>query len=252
MDGCAHFKLLPMTCIALCLVISTMASSSTAPSTVPTTTSAPTAMSTAAPTVVQVVYQSGTGDGGGEAINGMITGLVPNQQYKVTVEILRCDLGEDDEYVQSIVVNGIDFGKINPDGNDYACNWFAHHGFIMINATAAGTAAVSMVFIGNSYDCDCDTNTWSCSKEGVWSHGRTPMEAAARFTFGDTLKARCSTDTGGTCVSTLTRCQWSNATCSGGKCVCQDGSCSVNGACVPACSFTDTTSCDGLSTSQCR
>ena len=141
--------------------------------------------------IVRVVYNSGTsGVSGDETVNRILTGLVPNQQYQVSVEILRNGLGGRSEYVKSVYVGSgsnsnfgeNDLGEIHPDGSDYNCTWFAHQKSITVNATASGSAAISMTFTGHSHDCDCDTSTWSCSREFAVA-GRIPMMAAARFTL---------------------------------------------------------------------
>ena len=48
--------------------------------------------------------------------------------------------------------------------------------------TQTGNIAVVMDFVGHSRDCDCDEQTWDCSRENTVG-GRTPVTAVGRFTL---------------------------------------------------------------------
>jgi hypothetical protein len=73
------------------------------------------------------------------------------------------------------------------------------------------------------YDPDESTMTFLARKKSA--------SYLAALRKKDRHVAGCSTETGGTCAAF--RCHASrNATCSESRCVCQDGSCAVNGACV--------------------
>merc|ERR1719199_1942989 len=131
-----------------------------------------------------VFHKAGTGGNGpDDTVDGSITGLVPGARYNIDVEILRNDLGHSSEYVKSILVGGEDMGSCNPDGGDYDCTFYKCQGLKsgVRTASESGTIPVRLVYTGNSWDCDCDTNTWDCSKQSTVS-GRTAMEAVARFT----------------------------------------------------------------------
>ena len=141
----------------------------------------------AAKTVTQLIYKAGNqGNGVDENIDGTITGLVPNAHYAVSVEVLRNDLGDSDEFVRSITINNKGMGACYPDGGDYDCTFFSCPLSTSVKATSSGQAAVAMVFTGHSWDCDCDTALsaldMSCSKESTIS-GRTAMKGVARFTL---------------------------------------------------------------------
>jgi hypothetical protein len=147
--------------------------------------SAPNAAATCKPlvTVTQAIYKAGTlGNSVDEAITGTIIDLVPNTEYQVTVEILRDDLGDPSEYVKSINVAGTGMGSCYPDGGDYDCTFFQCPQTASITSNSAGQAPVNMVFTGHSWDCDCDTSSWTCAAENTVK-GWTPMKAVARFTL---------------------------------------------------------------------
>ena len=128
-----------------------------------------------------MIYKSGTsGNGDDETITGTIIDLEPNVEYQVAVEILRNDLGDNDEWVKSINVGGTGMGSCYPDGGDYDCTFFQCSQIAFITSNSAGQAPVTMVFHGHSWDCDCDTQSWSCARENTVS-GWTPMKAVARF-----------------------------------------------------------------------
>ena len=105
--------------------------------------------------------------------------------YFVKAEVLRNDLGDKHEHVSSINLDGRELFQdgCHPDGGDHDCTFFECplvKGFTISSTT--GTIVVKMDFKEHSKDCDCDANTWSCSKENT-VQGRAPMEAVARFTL---------------------------------------------------------------------
>jgi hypothetical protein len=130
----------------------------------------------------QVVYQQGTT--ASDNVDGTLTGLVPGARYTIGVEVLRNDLGHDSEYVKSVTVGGTNLGECKPDGGDYDCTFFQcpFNTMTVVTASASGTVPVSMVFTGHSWDCDCDTSSWECSRESTIA-GRQPMTAVARFSW---------------------------------------------------------------------
>ena len=134
-----------------------------------------------------VVYSSGTsaitGSPGSPSASGSIA-VTPGTLYKVTMEALRNDLGSASERVTAVRVNGADIGGCNPDGGDYDCTFFdceVQMGAYYFTPSAA-TVSLEVDITGHSWDCDCDTTTWECSRENTVA-GRTPMNAVARFTF---------------------------------------------------------------------
>lgn len=101
-------------------------------------------------------------------------------------EVLRNDLGGASEKVTSIKVNGVELGECNPDGGDYDCTYFdcqKTHTF----STTSTQLTVQMTLTGHSWDCDCDTTTWECSKEDTWEGRtpRTPVTSVARITLAE-------------------------------------------------------------------
>ena len=110
--------------------------------------------------------------------------VAPNLDYDVRIEVLRNDLGENDERVSKITFDGVTIGDCNPDGSDYDCTFFDCRDTIQ-NAQVSsetGSIRVALTYQGHSWDCDCDKETWDCSPENQVS-SRTPMTAAARITL---------------------------------------------------------------------
>jgi len=132
--------------------------------------------------IVKVVYSAGKG--AQEWNDGIITAS-PGVDYHVKMEVLRNDLAHYDlEKVIDVTLNGKSIGGCNPDGGDYDCTFF--HCPTPLNwkvtAPASGLIPVRMRYTGHSWDCDCDMNDWTCSKESTVPN-RTPMTAVARFTL---------------------------------------------------------------------
>eukprot|EP00040_Diaphanoeca_grandis_P044315 m.11940 g.11940 ORF g.11940 m.11940 type:complete len:361 (-) comp9071_c0_seq1:26-1108(-) len=130
--------------------------------------------------ITHVVYRQGTT---AYASNPGEIQVVPNRKYLVNFEILRNDLGQDHEYVTNIIVGGQNYGPCRPDGHDYDCNFYnCTRAKQMIVTPTTTVLKVDMRIIGHSWDCDCDTKTWQCSKENTIA-GRTQMTAVGRFTL---------------------------------------------------------------------
>ena len=113
-----------------------------------------------------------------------VINVVPNVQYQLQVEVLRNDLSSSDEKVSRITLNGVEIGDCNPDGGDYDCTFFDCHDTIRNKTISStnGLIPVVLTYQGHSWDCDCDKETWICSRESSIA-GRTPMTAVARFTL---------------------------------------------------------------------
>ena len=128
--------------------------------------------------VTQVIYSEGTAAQTNNA--GTIT-VVPGVTYIVSMEILRNDLGSSSERVVDVTLDGTSIGGCNPDGHDYDCTFFTCSQSPSVSS-ATGNIAVNLEYAGHSWDCDCDKESWECSKEDTVS-GRTKMTAVARFTL---------------------------------------------------------------------
>ena len=115
---------------------------------------------------------------------GRIESVVRYLKYKLKVEILRNDLGSANEYVSEITLNGKRFGGCNPDGQDYDCTFYDCASDLIQNTIASNTGSINatLYFQGHSSDCDCDEDTWECSREYT-KPSRTPMTAVARITL---------------------------------------------------------------------
>ena len=110
--------------------------------------------------------------------------VAPNLEYEVRIEVLRNDLQDDDERVSKITFDGVTIGDCNPDGGDYDCTFFNCRDRIQSSLVSSetGSIRVALTYQGHSWDCDCDKETWDCSKENQVPT-RTPMTAAARITL---------------------------------------------------------------------
>ena len=107
-------------------------------------------------------------------------------RYSVKAEVLRNDMGGSSEKLATLTLDGkkmLPSAGCNPPGSDYACDFWKCP---VVSAAKVisntGSIAVTYDVRETSWDCDCDTNTWQCSAENTVS-GRTPMEAAVRFTL---------------------------------------------------------------------
>ena len=136
--------------------------------------------------IVKVLYKAGKGAGD---ISGSVS-VTKGTKYAVKIEVLRNDLGSQDERVKSIKIDGKEVGKksgyaCNPDGGDYDCTFFDCKSQLTDNlvvTAASSTLKLALDFEGHSWDCDCDTSSWKCSRENSVK-GRTAMEAVARVTL---------------------------------------------------------------------
>ena len=104
-----------------------------------------------------------------------------NVPYKITYEVLRNDLGDASEMVSDVIIDGKSIGSCNPDGGDYDCTYFKCPGSTIVSSPT-GMIPVNLKYIKHSWDCDCDMETWMCSKENTVP-GQTPMTAVAKFTL---------------------------------------------------------------------
>ena len=104
----------------------------------------------------------------------------------LTAEVLRNDMGSSNEKLATLTLDGkqmLPAAGCNPPGDDYACDFWKCPDVAEAKVMSwTGSIAVAFDVKETSWDCDCDTNTWQCSSENAVS-GRTPMEAAVRFTL---------------------------------------------------------------------
>ena len=110
--------------------------------------------------------------------------VVPHLKYELQIEVLRNDLGHPSERVSDITMNGVGVGGCNPDGDDYDCSFYNCTSSLDQTTVSSDTASIKAIFHfqGHSSDCDCDKNTWECSKENT-KPDLTPMTAVARITL---------------------------------------------------------------------
>ena len=110
--------------------------------------------------------------------------VVPFVDYYLKIEVLRNDLESDDERVSKITIDGVEVGDCNPDGGDYDCTFFNCQDSLQYQVVSSinGSISVAFTYEGHSWDCDCNKETWTCSKENTVK-GLTPMTAVARITL---------------------------------------------------------------------
>ena len=113
--------------------------------------------------------------------------------YTVMAQVLRNDMGSTSEKLSSITMDGVQIlskGDCNPPGHDHDCDFWTCPtvtGKPVLSQT--GSIAVTLDFKETSWDCDCDTRTWQCSKENTVA-ARTAMEAVVRFTLTPGMHSR--------------------------------------------------------------
>ena len=136
-----------------------------------------------AKTIQHVIYKEG------KTLDGVLTyedviNVLPGIDYSVKVEVLRNDLGSNNEKVSRIELNGRNIGYCNPDGDDYDCTFFDCSQTLSTKSISStnGSIAASLTYEGHSWDCDCDKQTWQCAKENT-KIGFTPMTAVAKITL---------------------------------------------------------------------
>ena len=114
--------------------------------------------------------------------------VVPNLNYELMVEVLRNDLAGSEEKVSKITFDGVVVGDCNPDGEDYDCTFFDCQTTIQNETISSrnGSILASFTYEGHSWDCDCDKQSWNCSKENSTT-GFTPMTAVAKITLTPVL-----------------------------------------------------------------
>merc|ERR1711934_785043 len=147
--------------------------------------------------IVKVIYKAGKNSQtqaqrNAEIIKGTIS-VCKGVEYSVKAEALRGDMASASEYLASITLDGAKVllkAGCNPPGNDLDCDFWncpVVSGASVVSQT--GSIAVGFDVKETSWDCDCDTNTFECSKENSVK-GRTAIEAAVRFT----LTPKCDAD----------------------------------------------------------
>ena len=142
-------------------------------------------------TIQKVIYEEGTDAFSRPQIYSDIIEATPHMNYDIQIEVLLNDLGEVDEKISDISVNGISIGECNPNCGDmtarecdYACTFYdcTPHLTHTIVSSGSGTFNVKLQYEEHSRDCDCDKSTWQCQKENTGT-GLSPMVAVARITL---------------------------------------------------------------------
>jgi hypothetical protein len=129
---------------------------------------------------------------------GTIT-VTPNRPYMAKYEVLRSDLGDSDEKVKEVTLDGQNIGGCQPPGGDYLCDFWQCPSPLndRVITSGSGTIAVDMVYQGQSYDCDCRKDAtpanWKCKKQGSNSNYPTKVSAAGRFTLSPLGKSTHTT-----------------------------------------------------------
>ena len=113
--------------------------------------------------------------------------VYPGQLYSVSVEVLRNGLGNADDKVSNIRLNGENIGTCNPDGSDTDCTFYDCDSFLTAKEFSSNseTLTFKLDYVGNSQSCSCDTNTWECSSKLEFDEVDSPtiMSAVARITL---------------------------------------------------------------------
>ena len=108
----------------------------------------------------------------------------------VSIEVLRNGLGNADDKVSKIKLNGQNIGECNPDGLDDDCTFFNCDSSLSEKEFSSNseTLTFKLEYVGNSENCSCDTSTWECSStlESDELDSPTVMSAVARITLTPT------------------------------------------------------------------
>jgi len=113
----------------------------------------------------------------------------PNTEYTFTYDVLLDDLGQSEEYVVEVDVNGIRYGEGDKDcggGGDYWCSFHSCGKTGTATSDENGNIYVKAKYKGNSHDCDCDKSVVEghCVKEDTGSDSTrhyVMVKAALRF-----------------------------------------------------------------------
>ena len=113
--------------------------------------------------------------------------VYPGKVYLVSVEVLRNGLGNDDDKVSKIRLNGKNIGACNPDGSDRDCTFYDCDSTLTAKEFSSSSEILTfkLDYVGNSENCSCDTSTWECSSNMEFDEVDSPivMAAVARITL---------------------------------------------------------------------
>ena len=133
--------------------------------------------------VIKRLYEEATTSKGTDVSSTLsaVIDVYPNTKYTVKVEVLRSGLGDQNAKISSIVVDGTSIGECNPPGSDTSCDFYNCVSQLdsQVFTSKSGKLPVEIKYVRNSFECRCDTDSWSCSA-GL---SGTQMVAAARLTL---------------------------------------------------------------------
>ena len=141
-------------------------------------------------TVQNVFYTTPSSIPSDRKLSGSLT-VVANTQYSIKMEIIRSDLNSATEYVESIKMNGVNFGSCNPTGPDSEstndCTWYDCSSILSptsITPTST-TITVELTYTSDSdyIRCYCDRTASSSSASCSETSGADAIYAAVRVTL---------------------------------------------------------------------
>ena len=95
------------------------------------------------------------------------TSVDPNAFYKISVEILHNRIDNSELQVNKVMVDGVDLGKCTPEIPHYDCAFVPCSNLTdadYIISSETGMINIAIEVEGHSWGCNCDTQSWRCSK----------------------------------------------------------------------------------------
>ena len=119
-------------------------------------------------------------------MEGDILNLIPNKEYDFDWSVLRSDLGDSSEKVNSLTLNGTTIDGCNPPGNDYDCDFYDCTDSLIRKVKADKNSKkinVKANYQGHSSDCYCDQKVGKCISKKSKPTGYVSTFAAIKFNF---------------------------------------------------------------------
>ena len=111
--------------------------------------------------------------------------VVPNTNYKISVEILMSNKSSSKLLVNRVLVDDVDLGKCTPEAVKDDCTFVPCSSLTEVDnliSSDTGVINIAIEFEGHSWGCNCDTQSWMCSKHRE-TLKQIPMVAVGKITL---------------------------------------------------------------------